>query len=38
MVSTFRCNELKNETLNKSINDFNNLRTSLKNNESIDIK
>lgn len=38
MVSTFRCNELKNESLNNSIRDFNKLRTDLNNNKEVDIK
>lgn len=38
MVSTFRCNELKEESLNNSIRDFNSLRTDLKNNKDVDIK
>ena len=38
MVSTFRCNELKNESLNNYIRDFNKLRTDLNNNKEVDIK
>jgi hypothetical protein len=38
MVSTFRCNEIKEESLNNSIRDFNSLRTDLKNNKDVDIK
>ncbi len=38
MVSSFRCNEVKMDSLNKSIRNFNKLRKKLKSNASVDLR